>query len=505
MAWRGWDGRVVTLEQFKAHIETLAPPVWAKQVTLHNTDKPDIAQGMGTPPATRMVNLQHNYKVLLGWSGAPNLFVFPQGVIGLGTPLTQKATHSAGFNGHSLAIEMVADFALGQDDDDAGLGLKVKDLSCKALAVILDWLGKEPVYKSTWYRHKDDPRTSHDCPGNDIEAADIQARVLSYWRDLNEAGDHGDAVAIINAGGYAAWTGVVNVLADDWLNFRAGSGTAARVTGKLPRGTKLTIIGEAKNGETLWLRARTPMGYEGWVSAKYVLKPVTVVKEPEPVAPVTPVPDPVTVTPPVTPDTPPPQPKPELEVVLVPVIKDHNDTAMALLTGLPVDGKYWLKEITRYGFPEYRPFTTIQAAGGTGNSMRESYPRMVTTALGDKINGVFTAYGINQWRNERQTALFAFCKKIELQADSIVAQLLYMVHELHTSERQSGDLLRKAETLVEAVAAGVSYERPKGWRWPLDRKNLADVVTAARKGDGWDQRLAFAQQMLREYDVIDPR
>ena len=58
--------------------------------------------------------------------------------------------------------------------------------------------------------------------------------------------------------------------AGDGAVFRRGPGVTDEATGLLPMGTKLTILGQAPNGSDSWLQVRTPAGYTGWVSARYV-------------------------------------------------------------------------------------------------------------------------------------------------------------------------------------------------------------------------------------------
>lgn len=61
----------------------------------------------------------------------------------------------------------------------------------------------------------------------------------------------------------AAQSGVVTA---DWLNLRSGPGTAHEIRGGMPRGTRLAIL--ARDG--VWMRVRTPAGYEGWAHSAYI-------------------------------------------------------------------------------------------------------------------------------------------------------------------------------------------------------------------------------------------
>lgn len=50
------------------------------------------------------------------------------------------------------------------------------------------------------------------------------------------------------------------------LNIRAKAGLTGKVVAKVPKGTKLTILGETKN----WYHVKTPTGIKGYASKKYV-------------------------------------------------------------------------------------------------------------------------------------------------------------------------------------------------------------------------------------------
>ncbi len=50
------------------------------------------------------------------------------------------------------------------------------------------------------------------------------------------------------------------------LYLREGPGTTYKITGQMPRGTKLVILAQQPG----WYKVRTPMGYVGWASSQYI-------------------------------------------------------------------------------------------------------------------------------------------------------------------------------------------------------------------------------------------
>lgn len=69
---------------------------------------------------------------------------------------------------------------------------------------------------------------------------------------------------------------VKGVAANDKLNIRAASSSSSPVIGQAENGDVLTVVGEAMNGSTKWLRFRVgedagpAVAIYGWASAQYV-------------------------------------------------------------------------------------------------------------------------------------------------------------------------------------------------------------------------------------------
>ena len=263
MAWTPIDGRGLTLDQLKAHVENLKFTAWKPSfMVLHNTGSPTLKQWHSTPGATRMKNLENYFRNERGWQSGPHAFVADD-LVWLFTPFTAKGTHSPSWNGTALGIEMVGDFST--EDDDAGPGLKVKNNTAALFGMLHAKLGLNPA---TIKLHKEDKKTTHDCPGKNIEKADFIQRIEEY---MGHGGDYAlPAMPIAPvAGTYEVWFGEVNVAKGDVLNLRSSSSASSTILARLPPGMDLRVSGEELNGSTKWLRVEA-MGHAGWVSAQLV-------------------------------------------------------------------------------------------------------------------------------------------------------------------------------------------------------------------------------------------
>ena len=272
MAWpavkRGFDQ-----DSFREYVAGLRFTAWRPSLIVwHNTAAPSLAQWVKsaaddakagrTPGISRINALENYFKNDRGWSGAPHLFIAPDR-IWVFNPLTAPGTHSPSWNTRSIGIEMIADF--DREDDDSGDGLKVRNHAIFATAILCETFGLDPAHAIKL--HREDPRTTHACPGQDF-ARDKTEAVASVIALLS-GGEHDDREDIeAPPPAPKARTGLV--LADD-LSVRKGPGVTNKSVALLSKGDRVTILGEAKNGSTNWLKIRTPAGYEPfWVSGRYV-------------------------------------------------------------------------------------------------------------------------------------------------------------------------------------------------------------------------------------------
>lgn len=267
-------------EAFASYLKTITWPSWRpSRICWHNTASPsleqwqksaaaDLANGI-VPGLTRIKNLEAYFRDQNHWSGAPHLFIAPD-LIWVFNPLDAPGVHSPSFNATSIGIEMVGDF--DKEDDETGDGLKVKNNTIFATAMLCSAIGIEPtdgqvdpktkVAMGAIFIHRQDPKTTHDCPGAHI-AQDKQAMILSV-QGLMGGGEHNDAAPDFSKPYRMAITKIGG------LNLRSGPGVANAAIALLPINTKLEVLSEAKNGSTGWLLVLTPQNVKGWVAANYV-------------------------------------------------------------------------------------------------------------------------------------------------------------------------------------------------------------------------------------------
>lgn len=269
-------------ENFRRRVADLTWSKWRpSKIVWHNTAAPTLQQWIKSanedkaagrvPGITRIRNLEAFFRDNNGWSGCPHLFIANDFIWEMNV-LTSPGVHSPSWNGTSIGIEMIGDY--DTEAADSGEGLKVKQNTIFATAILCSAIGLEPTSgvvdrihnttSGTIFLHKQDWKTTHDCPGKNM-AAD-KAEMIAEVAGLMGGGDAHDVVTAPTPTA-APQTGVTTI---DGLSFRRGPGVTNEATGLLPIGTKLTILGEAPNGADKWLQVRTPAGYIGWVSARYV-------------------------------------------------------------------------------------------------------------------------------------------------------------------------------------------------------------------------------------------
>lgn len=90
---------------------------------------------------------------------------------------------------------------------------------------------------------------------------------------------------------------------------------------------------------------------------------------------------------------------------------------------------------------------------------QESGPGLNTVAHGDR-NLPGGSHGIAQWNRGRLDGLKKFGGDNWTDA---ATQARYVLHELNTSEKAAGDMLRSARDPQTALLASMNYERPQGW------------------------------------------
>jgi hypothetical protein len=150
------------------------------------------------------------------------------------------------------------------------------------------------------------------------------------------------------------------------------------------------------------------------------------------------------------------------------------------------------REQAALAYFQSKGYTKAGAAAIVGNGIQES--GLDPTKIHD--NG--TGLGAFGWRDPspgkgRKTDLTTFAAARGRAATDFMVQLEYLDHELNTSEKGIGDILRGTDDVSQANDAMISFERPSGWT----REN-------PRGGHGWDNRLANAQRLLGGGAPISP-
>lgn len=184
--WKGIVGKGFTATDFPTYVASLQFTAWRPSfVVLHNTAVPTFAQWHSVPGATRMTNLEAFYRDTQGWSAGPHLFVADD-LIWTFTSLTTPGVHSPSWNNVAWGVELVGDYATET------MSPGVQTNAIVALATLHGALGLDP---STMKLHREDPKTTHICPGNSVSKSSVIAQVTAQLTDLFP-GEHPDMRSI---------------------------------------------------------------------------------------------------------------------------------------------------------------------------------------------------------------------------------------------------------------------------------------------------------------------
>lgn len=190
MGWADFQGKDYDRDGFAERVAGLSwtPKVWDPQrpqlprgIVLHNTASPTLAQWAESGPkhAARIANLKHFYQFIQHWPGGPHLFISREHITEF-DGLLERGVHSPSYNHTHFGIEMVGDYS--KEPFNSGDGAKVRDNAVFAMAVLCDTWGWDP--EKVILLHKEDPRTTHDCPGKLVVKTDVIARVRTQVADL---------------------------------------------------------------------------------------------------------------------------------------------------------------------------------------------------------------------------------------------------------------------------------------------------------------------------------
>jgi peptidoglycan L-alanyl-D-glutamate endopeptidase CwlK len=134
-----------------------------------------------------------------------------------------------------------------------------------------------------------------------------------------------------------------------------------------------------------------------------------------------------------------------------------------------------------------------QAAAIVANGVWESGGKtfLETKALGDRVDGRFTAHGAFQWRGDRYSGPYGLLSFTLTHcpghsSSEPFVQLRFVNWELtEGGEKRAGRLLKEANTLEEANKAAISFLRPVHFTWE-----------APEKGHGFQRRLEIAEWIM---------
>ena len=182
--WKGIVGRAFSPAEFDSYCHELQWTAWRPSFSVvHNTAVPSLAQRPKGLTQKHIANLEVFYRDEQKWKAGPHLFVDDL-QIWVFTPLTLSGTHSPSFNKVALGIEMLGDFE--KEAFDAGRGLSVRRHTVAALATLCAVLGIDP---NTTKIHREDPETTHACPGKNVRKLELIQEVQTLLRERHP-GDH---------------------------------------------------------------------------------------------------------------------------------------------------------------------------------------------------------------------------------------------------------------------------------------------------------------------------
>lgn len=171
MTWNDFTGKNFTREGFAARMDALR---WdgafkPQGIILHNTAAPSLAQWAetGDRHIQRIANLKSYYQGL-GWHSGPHWFISRNHITEFMNPTT-RGTHSPSFNATHFGIEMVGDY--DREEFNSGDGALVRDNAVFVMAYLCKRFGWDPARAIKL--HKEDPKTTHACPGKKVVKADV--------------------------------------------------------------------------------------------------------------------------------------------------------------------------------------------------------------------------------------------------------------------------------------------------------------------------------------------
>lgn len=168
MAWKGIIGKTFSQKDFDSYCHSIQWTAWRPSfIVLHNTAIPSLAQRPAGLSKKHIEGLEAFFRDQQHWNAGPHLFIDDK-QIWVFTPLNVSGTHSPSWNKIALGIEMLGDFE--KEAFDSGRGLLVRENTIAAIATLSAILGLDPA---TMKLHKEDPGTTHACPGKNVRKLEM--------------------------------------------------------------------------------------------------------------------------------------------------------------------------------------------------------------------------------------------------------------------------------------------------------------------------------------------
>ena len=183
-AWKSIVGESYSVADFETYCQSLQWIAWRPSfVVLHNTANPSLKQRPKGLTKQHILNLEVYYRDTKHWSAGPHLFVDDR-QIWVFTPLTVSGIHSPSWNKVALGVEMLGDYE--KEAFDTGRGLQVRERAVAAIATLHGTLGIDPA---TLRLHREDPLTTHACPGKNVRKLEMIQAVQDLLLKTH-AGEH---------------------------------------------------------------------------------------------------------------------------------------------------------------------------------------------------------------------------------------------------------------------------------------------------------------------------
>lgn len=168
MAWKGIVGQSFSAQDFDSYCHSIQWTSWRPSfIVLHNTAIPNLAQRPDGLTKDHINGLESFYRDVQKWSAGPHLFVDDKQIWAF-TPLNMSGVHSPSWNQVAIGIEMLGDYET--EAFDSGRGLNVRHNAESAIASLSAILGFDP---STMKLHREDPLTTHACPGSNVRKLEV--------------------------------------------------------------------------------------------------------------------------------------------------------------------------------------------------------------------------------------------------------------------------------------------------------------------------------------------